>query len=441
MTDRLRRIDWLVGLIIVAITAFHAWGVRRVPFHPDETSLLYQSADLEAWLRDPLSLAWDPSKTAELDQQYRILNPPLPKIVLGIGRRLAGFGADAVAVDWDWSRSWNENREAGALPADALLTSARLANVMLLPISLVLLYLSGIKIGSRAIGILAVVLLGTNSLVLLHARRAMAEASVVLGVSLAIFGFVQARQRPWLAGLGAATAALSKLSTAALAPVGLMLVLLPDRSGPAKLRRAVTRALVYLAAFTGEVLIFDPFLWRRPLQAIAAVWRARLEFSAAQVSQIGAGVPTSILRTPGQRLASLIGNLFIVPPQFAEVGNYIAQTEPQVEAYLAMPGDVLLRGAFAGGVILVVCILGMALAAIRFRRVPARSRFALGALAAAFVAQAIALYIAVPLPFQRYYIPLVPFICLWVAYGLVCSASAIKQPRAEPRGRGTGAAG
>jgi 4-amino-4-deoxy-L-arabinose transferase-like glycosyltransferase len=429
MTDRLLRIDWLALGIIVAITSFHAWGMQQVPFHPDETSLLYQSADLEAWLHDPLSLAWDPSKAGELDQEYRTLNPPLPKIVLGIGRRLAGFGPEAVAVDWDWSENWDENVAAGALPGDRLLTSARLANVMLLPVSLVLLYMSGLKIGGRAAGIIAVILLGGNSLILLHARRAMAEASVVFGVSLAVFGFLQAREKPWLAGLGAAAAALSKLSAAALAPVGLALVMWPERTGSLKLKHAATRSAAYLGVFIAEILLFDPLLWRHPFRAVEAILEARLEFGAAQISQMGAVLPPLILRTPAARLASLVGNVFLVPPQFAEVGNYVAQTQSQVSVYLAIPGNVMLRGSVAGGAMLLFCILGLTLAAIRFPRASASLRLAVGSLALASGVQAIALYAAVPLPFQRYYVPLIPFVCLWIAYGLLGAAQIAAQAR------------
>lgn len=430
MGDRLRRIDWLLVGIIIAITAFQALGIRQVPFHPDETSLLYQSADLEAWLTNPLSLAWDPSKLTEHDQQYRTLNPPLPKVVLGIGRRVAGFGPDAVAVDWDWSKSWGANRAAGALPGDALLTSARLANVALLPLSLMLLYMSGLKIGGRPTGIVGVVLLGTHALVLLHGRRAMSEAALIFGLSLAMFGFLQARDRPWLAGLGVAAAFLSKLSTAALVPVGLALAIWPHRDGHNQLRSAVWRALAFLGAFAGEVLVFNPLLWRHPAQAIAAVWRARLDFTAAQVAEIGAVLPSTILHSPGERLASLIGNAFLLPPQFAEVGNYVTQTAPQVAAYLAIPGNVMLRGFFAGGLLFGFCLLGITLPLIRYSRVPVRSRFPLAALAIASIVQATALYAAIPLPFQRYYIPLVPFICLWVAYGL-SSLGAVTRLRME----------
>jgi 4-amino-4-deoxy-L-arabinose transferase-like glycosyltransferase len=338
---------------------------------------------------------------------------------------LAGFGPEAVAVDWDWSMSWDENLRAGALPSERLLTSARLANVFLLPFSLLCVYLTGVKIGGRATGILAVALLGSNALVLLHARRAMAEGSLVFGVSLATLGFVHARERPWLAGLGAGAAALAKLSSAALAPVGLLLAMWPGRARPSTPRSLVGRGLVYIGALVGEAWILEPILWRHPIQALAAIWRARLEFSAAQVAQMGALAPSLILRTPAARLASLIGNTFLQPPQFAEVGNYMVETAPQVRAYLAIPGNVLFTGIVAGGLALTICLLGVGLAAIQFRHLPEAKRYALGGLALASAVQATALYAAIPVPFQRYYIPLIPFASLWMAFGLASSGTLL----------------
>ena len=432
MNDLLRRVDWLFVAILMVITGFYVWGVRGVPFHPDETSLLYQSADLEVFLTDPLSLAWDASPTGEKDKVSRPLHPPVPKIILGIGRRLAGYGPETVAVDWDWSESWDVNRERGALPDERLLVSARLANVVLLAFSLVLIYLSGLRVGGRLTGIAGALLLGVNALVLLHGRRAMAEGALVFGVSLAILGLTLARDRPWLTGVGAATAVLSKLSAGALFPVGLAVVAWPEKMDRSSLRKAAIRSLMYLGAFLGEIVFLEPLLWRHPLEALSAVWRTRLDFSSAQVELFGALAPSQVLHSPLQRLASLIGNTFIAPPQFAEVGNYVSQMAPQGGDYLAIPGHAMLRGVFGGGVIFMLTLAGIGLAALRFQRRPSTARFALASLAVGFVAQALSLYAAISLPFQRFYIPLIPFICLWAGYAL---GSVINLTRLQPSAR------
>ncbi|HLF82528.1 MAG TPA: hypothetical protein VI410_12230, partial [Anaerolineales bacterium] len=75
--------------VLTLLVAFLFSGVGRVPFHPDETSLLFESRDLELYLTDPRSMAWSEAGRGRAEQEYRALNAPLSKYVLGIGRRLA----------------------------------------------------------------------------------------------------------------------------------------------------------------------------------------------------------------------------------------------------------------------------------------------------------------------------------------------------------------
>ena len=87
----------LVTLVLYSL--FLLWGVQKVPFHPDESSLLYQSRDLEAYLHGPRALAWDASKLDDADQVYRLLNAPLTKYLLGLSRQLIGKGGDDLFND------------------------------------------------------------------------------------------------------------------------------------------------------------------------------------------------------------------------------------------------------------------------------------------------------------------------------------------------------
>ena len=112
-----------LALSIAAVWIFS--GLDRIPFHPDETSLLYQSRDLEFWLLSPATMAWEEQRMEDQDQTYRLLNPSFPKYVLGAGRLLAGFDASSVATDWDWTLSFESNQERGAYPPTGLLRGAR----------------------------------------------------------------------------------------------------------------------------------------------------------------------------------------------------------------------------------------------------------------------------------------------------------------------------
>ena len=125
---RILRSSAVEAALLAALSIFVLSGIDRVPFHPDEASLLFESRDLESLLARPLDMAWDPLKPSSAEMTYRLLNAPLPKYVLGLGRALAGFGPETVAVDWDWSKTWTQNAIAGALPPRDLLAAARTAS-------------------------------------------------------------------------------------------------------------------------------------------------------------------------------------------------------------------------------------------------------------------------------------------------------------------------
>lgn len=412
------------------LSLFYFAGVMRPPFHPDETSWLFQSRDLEALLTHPAELAWQTGDPPTLEGTYRALNAPVAKYLLGIGRRLAGFEDSAVAADWDWTATWQANVERGALPSASLLLAARLASACLFPLSLALMYLSGNRMHGRWTGLAAVLLFGTHALVLLHTRRAMAEGALTFAVALAIFGILEGDRRPWLAGLGYALALWSKQSTGVLLPAALIAVVW-SRDAVHPWRRAMRNLAVFLAVAGLATWILNPFLWRSPIQAAGAMLEARRAFVREQSSALAAMQPGMVVEGPGLRLAVMLDQLFLAQPQMAESGNYAAATQAAAAAYMANPLHRLMRGLLAGGLLLALTIVGMGLALARVCRGSAHRRDLL-LLALATLLQTIGLWAAVPLPYQRYVMPLVPFACLWAAYG----ATALPPPprtRAQTR--------
>ena len=126
-------IDILMVGFLCLITFLYFQGVAEVPFHPDESTYIFMSADWEAYISHPLSLAFQESDKS-IRQRYRLIDPPLGRYLVGISRSLAGFSA--VNVDWDWSLTWDENNKAGALPSQNLLNAARYGPAALFPFSL-----------------------------------------------------------------------------------------------------------------------------------------------------------------------------------------------------------------------------------------------------------------------------------------------------------------
>src|SRR5512139_2210760 len=149
---------WTFWLLAGAISLYAIWGVARVPFHPDESTNLFMSADLDVLLSNPTSMAWEATKGVELRQHYRMIDAPITRYLLGLGRSIAGL--PALPADWNWGISWENNRQAGGLPDDRLLWAGRLAITLLLPFSLLFSYLIGRRMDGEASGLLSVVLLG-----------------------------------------------------------------------------------------------------------------------------------------------------------------------------------------------------------------------------------------------------------------------------------------
>lgn len=421
---------WFIIPLIGLITGFYIWGINLVPFHPDESTQLFMSSDYDLLIHDPLSLAWRSDLEENQRQSYRELDAPLTRYILGFSRSL--FNIPALPVDWDWSKTWQQNQLAGAVPGNDLLFVGRLAVTLLFPISLVLIFFTGKKIGNRFTGLLAVLLLGSNALILLHTRRAMAEGALIFGITLSLWSFIQGDRRPWLAGLAIALACGAKQSALALLPAGVLAVGWMQTNKPHWIRKSAINIIQYLSAFILLTLALNPLYWSNPVKAIQASWQARNELLGRQTEATSSLAPEQVLQTPVKRAAVLVANLFIVPPSFAEVGNYKEETSISEANYLSMPGYDLGRGIAGGSILLFLTLTGILISGLRALRFEYRQKRILVFMIIATVFQAAALLLAVPLPWQRYVIPLIPFVCIWIAYGVTSLLDLLKDMALKP---------
>lgn len=84
----------------MTISVFYLAGLGTVPFHPDESTQIFMSADLERFFENPADLFWQPHQINEQRQRYRLLGAPLPRYVIGFGRLVAGRLAP-LPTNWD----------------------------------------------------------------------------------------------------------------------------------------------------------------------------------------------------------------------------------------------------------------------------------------------------------------------------------------------------
>jgi len=428
-------------LIAIILSTFAFWGISTVPFHPDESTYLFMSSDFETLFSNPLSLAWDTDVTTDskddssLRAHYRLVDTPMTRDLLGLARWVSGF--PPLPADWDWSKTWEQNQAAGAIPEEGLLRAGRVILTLFIPLNLWLIYRIGVRLHSHSTGLLAALLFGLNALVLLHNRRAMAEAALTFGVLIALWSFLEGSRRAWVVGLALAFAINTKQTAYALLPVGLLAVALPPFSLRGDPNSSKFQILIRVALNWAEVLLIillvtlalNPFLWKQPVQAIQAAWAERQELMTRQVNEFNRLNPESSLNSPPRRTAALIANLYMTMPAFAEISNYAQETAAAEQQYLANPANHLLRGMLPGGILFALTLAGIGLAGLKLLTslrahhtlvspILRRRQEAIFITLISTFTLGVGIYWLIPLPWQRYLMPLVPFVCLWIAYAI-----------------------
>jgi 4-amino-4-deoxy-L-arabinose transferase-like glycosyltransferase len=252
---------------------------------------------------------------------------------------------------------------------------------------------------------------------MLHTRRAMAEGILVFAVCFAIWSFMLGNKYPWLAGIGMALAFNAKQSTAALFPVGLMAVLIPTNTKDKSFPKWLYAAIQYVSLFIIITFILNPLWWQNPISAIKSSINARQELLARQVADTQRLAPEKVLHSSSQRVAALLYNLYLAEPMFSEVGNYQAQTKAMEESYLKIPIQNLFRHPISAGILLTLSLFGFSIGLLRIIKHRNKQSRHLLLLIFATVSQGAAIIWFIPLPWQRYLMPLIPFASLWIAFG------------------------
>ncbi len=152
-------------------------------------------------------------------------------------------------------------------------------------------------------------LIGCSALVLLHARRAMAEGALLFGLLFFNYTLSLGAKRPWLTGLAAGLAFNAKFSALAIFPVGLLAVVWLPQLNRQNYRKAIGNALQYVILFAALTFLLNPVLWNRPVQAFEAATQARGELLDRQLADVQRLAPEKALKEPLQRSPSL-GRIF-----------------------------------------------------------------------------------------------------------------------------------
>jgi len=398
----------LLLTVIVIISLAYFSGLLAVPFHPDETTHIFMSADLEELIYHPDNLVWHSGQSLDLKTHYRLVDPPLNRYLIGIIRKI--LNVHTLEVDWDWSLSWDMNVNRGAMPSTSQLLAGRLVSAVFFPFSLVLVFLLGRKIHSQAAGWAALLIFASSSLILLHTRRAMAESSLIFFTLLSLWFILRYTDRPWLSAIPLALAFNAKYSAVPLLLVGILNI--AWRSKSTRFTEVLEDLGFFLFIFGSITFALNPFLWGNPVQAFLAAIDQRTWLVSTMESGLQTIYPD--LGSAGGLSQLLINfiNLFFAKPAIQDIGNYTNELQMASQIYFSNPLHLLWSGLVFGSILLFLTILGLFLSIRQSIKDQINLRANLLFIIAG-ISEFLGITILLSLPFQRYILPLIPFVCLW----------------------------
>jgi len=402
------------ALYVGALVAYVLAGCALVPFHGDESTILYMSSDFDTlFLRGDLAHIEyrDPPPTddpeAATKQDLRILNGVTSKYLYGIAWWLSGFTVHDLNQQWIWGTDWAYNQSHNTIPNPVLLFIARWASGLLTALSVVLVFVIAARSGGWPAAYVAAFVYALTPAVLLNGRRAVFEGAALASIALVVY-ITQRMIGKSVSGIRAAIAQLCGLGLVAglaiaskhtdllivVAALGAF-ILYPALSGG--VLRAVGPALLAMGALIIAALIFialNTAWWSQPLAMPRIILDRRSELLNTQANDFGR------LTTPTAQMIALVRESLSAAPQYFEGGSdwaiWIGDSIQRYQASGLAGLSGLVWTAFVGALV----VGGLVRSLIRWRR---PGVFVVICWVAVTL---VGLYVLTPVDWQRYYLPL-----------------------------------
>lgn len=405
------------ALLVVYVLA----GTALTPFHGDEAMQLHSSGDFTTVFveRNPSALGIDIEDGRNSTTERRLLQGTVNSWAIGLTLHLAGYGpADLPpAPGWHWNLDYEENIALGMRPSEDLLLLTRQPSAWFFAMSVPVFFAIAWRYGGLLTACLAGALYTLHPALLLNGRRAMMEGPMLFfGLLTILCAQVIIRQghahrrRWWLVLALVGGLALASKHSAVLflagALVWLWFTVLLRRNRRLLLKttlRCAFAALLALAVF----LMLSPALWPDPPGLLLRLLQTRSELVHVQVEQ---WQPGSLPMTAAERIEQLLVQPFLQGPMFHEVAHWsgLEVTKAETDAWLASPLSGWQPTTTVGLALSLLTLVGLALTLRRPDRVGLPAWLALTLVALMFN----------PLPWQRYYLPLLPITILLAASGM-----------------------
>lgn len=414
MIKRLLDALWL-GLLAALVFAIPP------TFHGDEAMYLSMSRDYAtAFLDGDLAaLRVEPPYYVDSDEQLRLLNGSVQRYAAGFFWQLAGATVDDLPTrpGWDWGADYDTNVAEGHVPNSTVLAAGRLASSIFLALSIVAIFALAWQFDGRLPAYVVSALYAVNPIILLNGRRSMQEGAMLLFGILVILVAVHISKRRFerqpipifLWGALVVTSALALVSKhSAVVFVGgafgwiFITEVLRRPSQPLLTMIKLGGAGLLVVAL---VIALSPALWSDPRARFADILQNRAFMLDLQVTA-DPFAPTPM----AYRLQQIVTEPFMTPLQHFEVAGW-ATYQPimdDVARYMASPFSGVQFGAVLGGAVMLLVLIGVIFSLRRSWR--AGVLIWLGITVASLLVN--------PLPWQRYFLPLIPVYALLAGIGV-----------------------
>ncbi len=427
MPDRIPR--WVDALWLALLALYILAGATLVPFHGDESTLIFMGRDFHHTFVDGhlSKILYDHTWSARPhEQKLRLENGTISKTIYGWLAWNQGYGIDDFNSSWHWGRDYEFNLRSGSLPDSVLLNAARLASAIQLALAAALFFQFTRITLSRPTAYVASALFALHPNVLINGRRAMMEGSHLLGLMLVLLAAAWLlRERKWwgIALLGvcmglAVAAKHPNVIACALAASVVFWALLRKKTGKDSwpLRSYRQRALfccllLFVAALV--FLLLNPAWWSAPLELPGLIIEMRAELLRFQVDLFGG------YGSFGERVQGLFQYAFAAEHQYFEVESWAGYDviSAQIKTYERSGlAGILIGGTGLAGLLYLGLAAYGAISLSRSTNVAADHR---DLLLVWILGTALATLLLTPLPWARYYLPLAPALALLAAQALV----------------------
>ncbi len=396
-------------------------GFPMASFHGDESDFIYYSRDYATTFSDQ-----DLQSIVRSGSRGRMQNGTVIPYSIGLAWHLLDVSPEGLPqYTWLWYEGYDINLRWGTRPSQAMLLAGRLPSALFLCLSVAIMFGLGKQFGGRWLAYPVSGLYAIHPVVLLNGRRAAQEGALLcFGLLCILIAVVMVQKRSrgggalwawWAALILAGGLTLASKHSGLIFIAGalgwpLIARLIEARQGrwPLLAAQAVAVGLLSVAVF----IALTPVLWQHPFDRLKELVVHRYELMQVQVRD-APGSPTTL----GERIAGIVTQPFVTPVEHFESPRWKSYPviTAEIDRYMASPFAGLEAGPVLGTGLTVLFGLGLGIALCPRLRPDSSGTLSLGLLP--WLVVTLVYLLLNPLPWQRYYLPLIPIAVLLAGIG------------------------